>query len=116
MSKVKVRIECEAIFENSVDTCKVGIYVDGTKVGSAELYKEKSKRFGIDYVHIKRKYRNMGNGIKMIKAIGRFADKRGWILMLEARMELVPFYKLAGFKVYKIDDERAYMSRKPSRG
>ena len=112
MSKVKVRIECEALFENSIDTCKIWMYIGNIKVGSAELYKEKSKRFGIDYVEIKRKYRNMGNGIKMIRAIGRFADKRGWILTLEARTELVSFYKLAGFKVVKVDDG-AHMIRMP---
>jgi len=113
MVKLKVKIECEAMFEDTIDICIVGIYVGSKKIGRAELYKVKSKRFGIDWVHIQHKYRGMGNGIKMLREIGKFADKRGWILELAAYPHLIHFYNLAGFKAYKIDDSRAYMIRKP---
>jgi GNAT superfamily N-acetyltransferase len=110
---IMVKIVCEAVFEGTIDRCKVGIYINNKKVGSAELFKEKSKRFWVDWVYIQHKYRGMGNGVKMLKAIGKFADKRDWILTLEAYPDLVGFYKLAGFRAYKIDDRRAYMIRKP---
>ena len=110
---VKVKIICEAVFSNTDDECKVVIYVDNKKAGSADLFREKGNRFYIDWVHIQHRYRGMGNGVKMLTAIGKFADKRGWTLVLHAYPDLVHFYNLSGFKAFKISDQRVYMSRKP---
>lgn len=112
--KSHIKIKCGSRFEDYSDTCVVILYINNKKAGEVELYKERPKRFFITGVSVRGKYRGLGYGVKMMKSVGKFADKKGWTLSLEAYPHLVHFYNLVGFKVYKINERRAYMTRKPS--